>query len=126
MLRIAIYGVLAITGIALGYLELQGVFSSLVSVLLPIIFLSITAFVVRDDRNLGHLKSPNQSDQVPSRTSDFAKAVICMVLAILWAFLAGSVTSDTPLGDAIAAGPSLLIVIVGGFFFGRATRIRIQ
>jgi uncharacterized membrane protein YbjE (DUF340 family) len=126
MLRLAIYGVLAITGIALGYLELQGVFSSLVSVLLPIILLSITAFVVRHDRNLVHLKISEQSDQVHSRAADFAKSVTCMIFAIAWAFLAGSVTRDTPLGNAAAAGPSLFMLIVGGLYFGRATRIRIR
>jgi hypothetical protein len=76
--------------------------------------------------HLAHLKKSQPLDQGRSRTRDFAKSVVCFVVAVLWTFIAANITKDTPLGNAIAAGPSLLIVIVGGLYFGRATRIRIQ
>lgn len=125
--RAWIFGViLAAFGIGLAYFELRGAFPSVVGAVLSFLYLIAVAFILRHNPYVARLKKFRPPDQGRSRVWYFATSVVCFVVAVLWAFVAASATKDTPLGNAITAGPSLLILIVGGFYFGRATRIRIQ
>lgn len=119
LLAFAVYGLLVCVGVAIAYFELRGAFPTAVDVVLPLGYVFIVVLMAR--RRI--LLPDGQSDQprvsIGIKIPDLAKSLICFVAAIVWVGLAGSVTSDTPAGNAVAVVPSLLILGVGAFFFFR-------
>lgn len=126
LLAFAVYGILAGVGVAIAYFELRGAFPMVVDVVLPLGYVFIVVLMTR--RRI--LLPDGQSDQprvsLGMRIPDLAKSLICFVAAIVWVGLAGSVTSDTLVGDAVAVVPSLSILGVGAFFFFRGFLRRIR
>jgi hypothetical protein len=125
-LAFAVYGLLVCVGVAIAYFELRGAFPTAVDVVLPLGYVFIVVLMVRRRTLLPDGQSDQQRVGIGIKIPDLAKSLICFIAAILWVGLAGSVTSDTPAGNAVAVGPSLLILGVGAFFFFRGFMRRIR
>ena len=123
---IAVYGLLLFSGIALAYFELHNVFPTLIEIALPIAYIALVLVLVKYGVRASHSGSQRPTIEFRLHVPNLAKSLICMAAAILWAGLAASVTTDTTVGNAIAAVPSMVILGVGAFYFAKSFSNRIR
>lgn len=114
------YGLLILVGLVLAYLALRGVLPIGAEVLLPIAYVVVIVLLVRFQmRTLPNEQQPS-SFHIEIKLPNFAKALLCLVIAFLWTFIVGSMAGNSTAGNALAVGPALLIVLIGGFYFYRS------
>lgn len=118
-LLLAAYSLLTLVGMALAYLALRGVFSTVADVVLPFAYVGIISFVVR--YQMGTLPSEKRSfsRRIDVRLGYLIKSLLCLVIAFVWTAVVASVTGDSRIGVALAVGPGLVIVGMGVYFFVR-------
>jgi hypothetical protein len=122
-LLIAAYSILILAGAVLAYLALRGELSTASGVLLTIAYLGVILFLVRYQMRAIPRGSPPFSFGISIRIRYLVKSLLCLVAAFLWAAIVGSMTSETLIGNALAAGPALAIVGVAVYFFYRSIPI---
>lgn len=114
-----VYGVIVCIGVAIAYFELRQPYPMIVEVGLPIAYVLGIVFMVRR----GLFLPPGSTAQYRLRgrihVSDVAKSLVCLALAILWAGLAASLTSNNASGNAITGVPAMVILGIGAFFLAR-------
>jgi hypothetical protein len=123
---LTVYGLLIVSGIALAYFELRDIFPPLVEVVLPIAYLALVLVVVKHGFPASDSGVRKPIFEIRLHIPNLAKSLICMVASILWAGLAASLTTDTSVGNAIAAVPALAILGVGAFYFAKSFSNRIR
>lgn len=120
-LWIAVYALLAAIGIGVLIFSLRGELSPAVEAILPIAYVVVLVIVVR--RGLVTTGAGTRQPLKPFalfKASDLVKSLICFIAACLWAAIAGSLTSDTDVGNAIVVVPVLALLGIGAFFVGRS------
>jgi hypothetical protein len=126
VLAFLVYGLLICVGVAIVYLELSNIFSVAGDVALSLGYFLFVGLMVRQWAFLPHLQGGQPRFSLRIKVPDLLKSVICFVLALLWGGLAASMTRDTPVGDAVAVAPALVILGIGAFFIARSFTSRIR
>jgi hypothetical protein len=125
-LLIVAYSLLILAGVVLAYLELHRILPTAGGLLLTIAYLGVISLLVRYQMRAFLSGSPPFSFRISIRIRYLVKSLLCFVSAVLWAAIVGSMTSETPIGNALAGGPALVILGVAVYFFYRSIPISVQ
>lgn len=117
---IAAYGLLILVGLALVYLGLHGTLPTIADVMLPVAYVGVILFLARFQMRAFPREQQHFTFRFSLRLRSLFKSIVCFVIAILWTLIVGSVTGDTRIGSALAVGPAILMVCIGGYFFVRS------
>lgn len=118
-LAVFIYALLAAVGGVLAYFLFRGGFPLLIEVALPFFYVLIVAFLVGRRGGVSGSQSGSRPIGVRLLASDLTKSIICFAISVLWVAFAASVTHGSTLGNAIIGVPSLSVLAIGGYFFGK-------
>jgi hypothetical protein len=106
--------------VALVYLELRRKLPAIADVILSIAYVGVILSLVRYQMRASPGEQRPFAFRISIRLRYLIKAVLCLVIAFLWGAIVGSMTSDTWIGNALAAGPGLVIVGAAAYFFYRS------
>lgn len=119
-LLITAYCLLILVGVALVYLGLRGTLPAIADLILPAAYIGVILLVVRYQMSASPREYHPFSFRIGIRSRYLIKSFLCLVIAFFWAVIVGSMTADTRIGNAVAAGPALGVVGVGAYFLYRS------
>ncbi len=118
--RLLILATLTAAGVTLTYLEIRGLFSESLQILVPCAYLGLIAFLV----GTGVIQLPKETGTSwPARRInilDVARALAFMLGGILWAMISAMFVSDTTTGALIVFAPCVCLIGAGGYIMSRS------
>ena len=119
-IKIAIWGIFLVLGIALMYFRSRGALLPPWRTLLPFVYAVLAVFL---SRMLGTPIKEQSALPLPRKRInllEIAKSAGCIIAAFVWVAIALPLISDTPAGVIILAVPCFLFAVAGLFFLSRS------